>query len=350
MIAPGARLLSLRHKLGRQFFVEVIEHRRRRFRLHGEVFLDGGVDLGGALRVQPFLVDLVPGAGFREILAEAGDRLAFPLTADLGVLAIAASIVDRRVIAQAVGESLDDGAPAAGACPFDGAARRVSDGDDVVAVDLLAGKARRDGFLRQGLRPALRRARHRDRPLVVGDDEHGRQLHSAREIDRLVEVALRGGSIAKTADGNTLLIPQFHRQGHADRMERLAADGNADREIPRRSGTSAAPLVAAPVEQDLGGRYPAPELGRLVPIGWQEHVIAMHGAGDADADRFLADTGRIGAEPSRALQGDGLGIERPRPHHGAVEGQQHHRIAGEFGQRLGNATLRVEKLAIRDLE
>jgi hypothetical protein len=90
-------------------------------------------------------------------------------------------------------------------------------------------------------------------------------------------------------------------------------------EIPSRSGKVAAPLVAAPVEQYIDGTYAAPELGRLVPIGGEEHIIGVHRTGDADADRFLAQARRIGPKPARALQGDGLSVERPRQHHGAVQ-------------------------------
>ena len=38
-----------------------------------------------------------------------------------------------------------------------------------------------------------------------------------------------------------------------------------------------------------------------------------------DGDRLLAERGGVGAEPAGALQGDRLGVEGARQHHGPVE-------------------------------
>src|SRR5262249_5553876 len=73
-------------------------------------------------------------------------------------------------------------------------------------------------------------------------------------------------------------------------------------------------------------------------------------AGEADADGFLAETGRIGAEPARPLQGNCLGIEAAGQHHGAIERQQRRGIARERREGAGWATLGIEKLTVSDFE
>src|SRR5262249_40485325 len=153
----------------------------------------------------------------------------------------------------------------------------------------------------------------------------------------------------QAADGDPAFALEFHGQRRAGGVERLTADRHTDREIPARPGEIAAPLVAAPVKQDLDEAYAAPELSRLVAIGGEEHILRLHRAGDADADRLLAETGWIGAQAARPLQGDCLGIEGAGEHHAAIERTQRIRIARERRQGTGGTTLGVEKLAIRDL-
>src|SRR5215470_5281020 len=203
-------LIALRCELERQLGIKMIEHRLRRLGLQGEVFFDGGLHLAGALREKLLLVRLGPRTGIGEISSETHDRLQLPMTADLGIVAIAARVVDRRVIAETIGERLDDRGTLAGARLFNGASRCVGDGDDVITVDLLTGNAGGDSLLRQGLSRRLRGTRHRNGPLVVGDHEHHRQPHGAGKIDRFIEVALRGAAIADAADGDTALASELH--------------------------------------------------------------------------------------------------------------------------------------------
>ena len=104
--------------------------------------------------------------------------------------AIARRIISRGVVAEPIGHGLDEARPFA---PPGRGDRRVGGSahrDDVIAVDLLSGKTRRDGLLSQRLRRGLQLQRHRDRPLIVVDHEHDRQLPDAGEVHRLPYVTL----------------------------------------------------------------------------------------------------------------------------------------------------------------
>src|SRR5262249_38744991 len=118
---PRDRLIALRRELSRQLVIKIIEHRLRRLGRHGEGFFDRGLQLAGALQEKFLLIRLGPRAGIGEILAETYDGLQLPMTADFGIVAIAARVVDRGVITETIGERLDDRGTTAGARPFDGA-------------------------------------------------------------------------------------------------------------------------------------------------------------------------------------------------------------------------------------
>src|SRR5215472_9276593 len=266
-VGPLHRLAALLRELRRQRRVEIVEDRRWRLRRHGHILVDGRGDLGRTVGQQPLLILLAPDPGRRQIFAQPRDRLALPVLADLGVLAIALGIVDRRVVAEPVGQRLDQRRATARARPLECALYRIDHSDDVVAVDLLARKASGDRLLRQGFGRALRSARHRDRPLVVGDDKQHRQPHDAREVGGLVEITLRSAAVADHADRGARLPLELHRQGNAHGMRRLGRHGYADGKVAARAGEVAAALIAAPVEHDLQRLHPAPELGWLLAIG-----------------------------------------------------------------------------------
>ena len=136
------------------------------------------------------LLRLAPVHSADEIGPQPGDRLLLPALLDFLRRAIARCIVGGRVIAEPVGDGLDEAwpfsRPGGSDCRIGGGAHR----DDVVAVDLLAGKTRRDRLLRQRLRRRLQLERHRDRPLIVVDHEYDGQLPHAGEIHRLPHVTL----------------------------------------------------------------------------------------------------------------------------------------------------------------
>jgi hypothetical protein len=101
---------------------------------------------------------------------------------------------------------------------------------------------------------------------------------------------------------------------------------------------SAAAFVATPVQQALRHRDAPHKLRGMIAVRRHQHVVAAHRRGHADADRFLAQRGRERADLAGTLHRDGLEIELPGQHHGAIERQQGGRIAGKVGKvGLGRA-------------
>jgi hypothetical protein len=254
------------------------------------------------------------------------------------------------VITQPVGQRLDQVRPAAGAGFRESARHGLTHGDDVIAVDLLALDAGGNRLLRQGLGSGLLGERHRDSPPVVVDDKDDRQLADAGNIKRFGDIAFRGRPVAKDADGDPLFAPQLECQRHPDRVRRVGADGNANREILPGLREIAASLVAAPEQEQLDGADAAPQLRAMLAEARQQQILGPHGACDPDGDRLLAERRGKGAEPPGSLQRHRLGVETPRQHHPAVERDQLVAVPGKIGQRSNRASLRVEKAAVADLE
>src|SRR5919109_1246557 len=157
--------------------------------------------------------------------------------------------------------------------------RRV---DLVVAVDLHAGNAGGDRLLGQRAGGGLRRARHRDRPLIVVDHEHRGDVPDAGIVDRLVKGAIRGGAVAADADRGTRLAFQLLGTSDAYRMQALARDRDADRKIVARPLEVAATLIAPPIEQQLIHAHAPPQLRAGFAVGRQQHVLGQHRRGEAD--------------------------------------------------------------------
>jgi hypothetical protein len=341
---------ALLGKAARQLGVEMVEHGGGGERRDRQVFVGRRLDLRAAVFEQRLLVVLAPMAGFDQVIAQAGDGLLLPMRAYLRVVAVARGVVGGGVIAEAIGHGLDQGRPAARARLGEGAFHAFAHGDHVVAVDLLAGEAGGDRLLRQGLGRTLLRARHRDGPLIVVDNEDQGQAPHAGEVHGLVEVTLRGRPVAEHADRRPPRAAELQGEGHAGGMRRVCADGHADGEVLARAGEVAAPLVAAPVEQDLDHGDAAQDLRALLAERGQQHVLGRHGGADADRDRLLAEGGAVGAEPSGALQRDRLGVEGTGQHHGPVERDERLRVPGEIGELPHGPAVEVEEPGVRDLE
>src|SRR4030081_97277 len=163
------------------------------------------------------------------------------------------------MIAEPVGDRLDKAGPLAIAGRFDRVFGRRVHGHDVVAIYLLADETRCDCFLRQRFGCGLEPQRYGNSPLIVGGDEHDRQLVHTREVHRLPEVAIRGGAVAEQTYSNARLLTQLEGVGNARSMGRLRSDGNTEREILDWPGEAVAPLVAAPKQQDLFQFDPTPD-------------------------------------------------------------------------------------------
>jgi hypothetical protein len=204
--------------------------------------------------------------------------------------------------------------------------------------------------LRQGFGCGLVGHRDRDCPTVVVDHEDNRQLPDTGGIERLGDIALRGRAVAEQAHRHPLLAPQLERKRDPDGVGRVGPDRNADREILARLGEIAAPLVAAPEQQQLDRADPAPQLSAVLAKARQQHILGLHRARDPDGDCFLAQCRSKGAETSGALQRHRLGIEAPRQHHRPVERNQLGPIAGKIGQWAHRIPFGVEKAAIADFE
>ena len=174
------------------------------------------------------------------------------------------------MIAEPVGDRLDKARPLAIACRFDRVFDRRVHGHDVVAIYLLADEARSDRFLRQRFGCGLKPQRYGNSPLIIGGDEHDRQLVHTREVHRLPDVALRGGAVAEQTYGNAGLLTQLEGIGDARSVGGLRSDRNAKWKILNWPGEAIAPLVAAPKQQDLFQFDPTPDQGGVVAIGREQ--------------------------------------------------------------------------------
>src|SRR5262245_33220513 len=349
-IGISAELRPLAGVGSRQFGVEVIEYRLRRARRGRQIALDRCLDFLLALGRKRFLLRLAPGLLAHEIGAQARDRLLFPARLHLFARAVTRGVVGRGVVAEPIGEGLDQARPATGTGMRDRLLLRRPHGDHVVAVDLLAGKTRGDRLLRQGLRRRLQLERYGNGPLiVVGDENHGQLVHPG-EVHRLPYVALGRGAVAEQADGDPRLLSELEGVSDAGGLRRLRSHGDAIGKIVRRTRGQIAALIAAPKQQDLLHLRSAPEQRAVVAIGGQEHVLRAHRAGDADRDRLLAERDGIGPEPPRALQRDRLEIEGAREHHAAIKRQQGGDIRGKGRKRPQHAAVRGEVTAAVHLE
>src|SRR4029077_15832381 len=114
------------------------------------------------------------------------------------------------------------------------------------------------------------------------------------------------------------LAPELEGEGDADRVRRVGPDRHADRKVLARYGKIAAALVAAPEQEELDQADPAPQLRAVLAKARQEHVLLAHRAGDPDGHRLLTQRRGKGAQPTRSLQGDCLGIKGARQYHSAV--------------------------------
>ena len=246
------------------------------------------------------------------------------------------------MVAEAIGQRFQQSRATAAARALHRAPDRVAHGDQIVAVDLLAGDAGGDRLLRERLRRALHAARNGDGVLVVDDDHDQRQIPGAGGVDRLVEVALGRGAIAAHGERDARLAPELHRVGDADGVRQLARDRYVEREVVRRLREDVAALVAAPVKERAVRRDAAQHKDAALPVARQHDVVRRQHRADAGVDRFLAQGGGVGADLPGALHCNSLGVERAHEHHGAVIGHQSTGIGGEGGEISGFPAIGVD--------
>src|SRR5690606_31796569 len=179
-----AQHLALLGQHARPTRVEIVEHRLRRLLAGLLETLHRLLHLGLAGGDQVLLACFIPIATRGEKGLQALDRLALPGLLHFLGRPVAGRIVRRGVIAKAIAEAFHQCRSLALAGAIQGRLQASVNGKDVVAINLLAGKTGTDGFLRQGRRAALNAARHRDRPLVVVNHKHYRQLPGASDVER----------------------------------------------------------------------------------------------------------------------------------------------------------------------
>src|SRR5258707_4056784 len=215
----------------RQLGIEMIKHRLGRSRLRSQVALDRCVDTTLAFGGKLFLFRFAPHVSASEKGPQPRDRLLLPARLDLLGRTVARRVVRGRMIAEPVCDRLDEAGAAATSSRFDRLVGCRVHGHHVVAIHLLTDETRCDRLLRERFVCGLEPQGHGNSPLIVGDDEHDRQLVHTREIHRFKDVALRGGAVTEQTYGNAGLLAQLKGVGDACSVRGLRSHGNAERQI-----------------------------------------------------------------------------------------------------------------------
>ncbi|MNJ52026.1 hypothetical protein D3C77_473440 [compost metagenome] len=131
-------------------------------------------------------------------------------------------------------------------------------------------------------------------------------------------------------------------------VQGLGGDGYADGEVFLRARVLeiAAAFVAAPVEEDFFHAHAAHQLHGGVAVVGHQHVFTTHQAADGDADGFLAQGRRVGADTAGTLQGHRLLVEEAGQHHAAVEVGEQVEVVGPGRQFADRPSLRVENARV----
>jgi hypothetical protein len=165
------------------------------------------------------------------------------------------------------------------------------------------------------------------RVLIVLAHEHDRQLPQRRDVQRLVELALRGGAVAEEAGGHAALALDLGGE------RRAAGDGqppahdavraqHAHREVGDVHGAALPLGVAVHAAEELG--HHAPDVGALgdavavAAVGARHAVPGREARADADGHRLLADVGMHGpVDLAGDAELDGALVELADQDHGA---------------------------------
>src|SRR5947199_781303 len=178
------QLSALRGVNLRQFRIEVVEHGRRTARRGRQIALDRGFHPLLTLRGELLFVRFAPKLPTDQIGAQPRDRFLLPACLDFFGRPVARRVVGRGVVAEPIGDGLDQARTLARARRRDGVGGGGPDRDHVVAVHLLAGETGRDRLLGERRGRGLQLQRHADRPLIVVSNKDQRQLPNAGEIHR----------------------------------------------------------------------------------------------------------------------------------------------------------------------
>ena len=281
-----------------------------------------------------------PGDGVEEVLVAQAvalqvgpdplDGVLEPPALDVVGEPVARRVVGRGVRAHPVGVGLHERRALAVAGPLQRGLRDGVRREHVVAVDADAGEAEAESPLVER-DPGLALDRLGDGPLVVLAEEHDRRVVGRGEDERLVDVALRGGTVAEVRDDRRVAVGvagadvavALHAHGVAGRVQRLRADDDrVEVEVVLRGVPGA--LVDAAVETEQLERVDAAAPGDAVlAVGREDVVLRAQRAAGADLRGLLAEQLGPDAELTVALQRGGLGVDAAGQHHVAEEAADH---------------------------
>ena len=122
----------------------------------------------------------------------------------------------------------------------------------------------------------------------------------------------------------------------------MSTDRHADREVLARAGEVVAPLVAAPIEEQLDRCHAPDELRTLLAERRDEHVLGPHGRTDPDRHGLLTERRGERSESSGALQRHRLGVEGTGHPHGPVQLDQRVGISSEVGELVARRAVGVD--------
>ena len=129
-------------------------------------------------------------------------------------------------------------------------------------------------------------------------------------------------------------------------MRRVAAHRHTDWKVLPRPCKITAPLIAAPIQEELQRCDPAPQLGAVLAKAGQQYIILSHSAGGTHRDGFLTKRGRESAKSAGTLQRYCFTIKAARSHDGAVERDQPVSGAYRWRQWRDELARRVQAPAI----
>src|SRR6478735_1966787 len=235
--------------------------------------------------------------------------------------AVAAGVIGGGVRTAAVGHGFDQHRAVTGAGVREGAAGRPDDGDDVVAVDLqrrhaVAGRAGGDGAASH-----LAFGGNRDGPAVVlHEEDHGR-LHHGGEVQCLVDVALRGRSVAEVGQRDAVFLLQGLAVGPADGVQHGSGDDGLDRGKPglQRVVEAAVPggLVGGHIAHHVHAHGPGD--AHLAVGGEDEVAGGVDGVAAAHLGRLLAEFRGVAGNDALPLPGDRGGVQVPHRDHQRIQ-------------------------------
>jgi hypothetical protein len=182
---------------------------------------------------------------------------------------------------------LEQRRPLPGAGPGDRVAGRRVDGFHVVVVDPLARYAVRGGPVGVGGDAGGGVARHRDRPVVVLDHEHHRQLPQGGQVERLVERALVRGPLTGERDRHPVVLAARERERLPERGRQPLGDDARAGEVDVRVEQVHVPAPASP--------EPA-----LAPEDLGSHLVQIHTVRDGHVMRPVGRGDRVGGAQVRA--------------------------------------------------